>query len=170
MRVVEGVADVDDVEAFVATLGDVGDANGCTVQAFDARYVAGRDHLASALTHANRAFERGENVARERAVEVLLYAAGRRQIRRALTMGVETGETPVVVLVAAKDGITDPDAAEEATANAVAEHLGPGGGFDARDESVLRDFFEIGDAELRATDASLGDLVHERVALLDVEK
>jgi len=170
VRVVEGVADVDDVEAFVETLGDVGDANDCTVQAFDARYVAGRDHLTSALAHADRAFERGENVARERAVEVLLYAAGRRQIRRALTMGIETGETPTAVLVAADPGLDDSDGAEAATANAVAERLKPGGGFDTRNETRLRDFFEISDAELAATDASLNDLVRERVALLDVTK
>ncbi|GGM74911.1 KEOPS complex subunit Cgi121 [Halarchaeum rubridurum] len=170
MKVVEGVADVDDVEAFVETLGDVGDATDCTVQAFDARYVAGRTHLESALAHADRAFERGENVARERAVEVLLYAAGRRQIRRALTMGVEVGETPTVVLVAAETGVADPDEAEQAATNAVAEHLHPGGGFDARDEALIREFFEIPDAERAATDASLADLVRERVALLDVEK
>ncbi|WP_020222091.1 KEOPS complex subunit Cgi121, partial [Halarchaeum acidiphilum] len=61
-------------------------------------------------------------------------------------------------------------AAEAAAANAVAERVGPGGGFDARDEERIRDFFEIGDAELAATDASLEALVCERVALLDVEK
>lgn len=170
MRIVEGVATIDDTDAFVGALGDIGDANDCVVQAFDARYVAGHDHLASALDHAERAFERGENVARERAVEVLLYAAGRRQIRRALTMGVETGETPVVVLVAADHAVADPEAAEAAAANAVAERVGPGSGFDARDEERIRDFFEIGDAELAATDASLEALVCERVALLDVEK
>lgn len=170
MRVVEGVADVADVEAFVAELGDVGDATDCTVQAFDARYVAGREHLASALEHADRAFERGENVARERAVEVLLYAAGRRQIRRALAMGVDEGETPVVVLVAADPGVADPGDAEAAGANAVAERLEPGGGFDARDDDLVREFFEVSDAELDATEAGLSALVRERVALLDVEK
>ncbi|MBP2252045.1 KEOPS complex subunit Cgi121 [Halarchaeum solikamskense] len=170
MRLVEGVADVEDVEAFVEALGEIGDANDCTVQAFDARYVAGRDHLASALDHADRAFERGENVARERAVEVLLYAAGRRQIRRALTMGVEAGVSPAVALVAADPGIGDPEGAEAASANAIAERLGPGGGFDARDEELIREFFEIEEIELAATDTSLGDLVRERVALLDVEK
>lgn len=170
MKLLEGVSEVDDLDSFVAGLGAIGDANDCAVQAFDARYVAGREHLASALAHAERAFERGENVARERAVEVLLYAAGRRQIRRALEMGVESGETPAVVLVAAAPGVADPERSEAAAANAVAERLAPGGGFDARDDERVRAFFEIGDAELAATDAGLEELVRERVALLDVEK
>ena len=116
MRVVEGVADVDDVGAFVERLGSVGEEYGVTVQAFDARYVVGREHLARAVELADRAFVRGENVARERSVEVLLYAAGRRQIDRALAMGVDEGETPVVVVVDSPDGSGDDDGDREAAA------------------------------------------------------
>ncbi|WP_435099166.1 KEOPS complex subunit Cgi121 [Halarchaeum sp. P4] len=170
MRLVEGTAEVENVDAFVGELGDVGETHDCAVQAFDARYVAGRAHLESALEHAERAFERGENVARDRAVEVLLYAAGRRQIRRALTMGVDEGETPAVVLVAADPGVRDPDAVEAAAANAVKERLAPGGGLEAREDERVCEFFDVGTAERAATDASLEDLVRERVALLDVEK
>jgi len=175
VRLVEGTASVADVDAFVADLAAIGDEHGCTVQAFDARYVADREHLETALRHADRAFERGENVARDRGVEVLCYAAGRRQIDRALAMGVEEGETPAVVLVAAEE--TDGDAtaadasrAEDAAAEAVAARLESGPGLDATDEERVREFFEVGDAELAATDAGLAALVAERVALLDVEK
>jgi KEOPS complex subunit Cgi121 len=115
VRLVEGVASVGaedpsgetafaDVDTFVDELTTVGAATGTTVQAFDAELVVGREHLERALELADRAFERGENVARDRGVEVLLYAAGRRQIHRALEMGVDEGETPVVVLVAAERG------------------------------------------------------------------
>lgn len=105
MRVLAGRCDVDDVDAFVAWLGDVGDEAGCAVQAFDARYVAGTAHLETAVARANRAFERGENVARDRSVEILLYAAGRRQIDQAIEMGVPTGEdVPMVVVIDADAG------------------------------------------------------------------
>ncbi|MFB6268633.1 MAG: KEOPS complex subunit Cgi121, partial [Halobacterium sp.] len=99
MRLVTGTADVADVEAFVADLGEIGDEYGVAVQAFDAAYVADRRHLAAAVRHADRAFERGENVASDRGVEIMLYAAGRRQIRDALAMGVGEGEQDVVVVV-----------------------------------------------------------------------
>lgn len=176
MRLVEGVAAVEDVDAFVDDLGAVGDEHGVAVQAFDAAYVADREHLTSAVAHANRAFERGENVASERAVEILLYAAGRRQIRRALAMGVGEGEQPVVVVVVAASGTDtnggDADEREAAAADAVGDLLAevrPTLGVD-RDEATLREFFDVGAAEVAAAGGDLAGVVRERVALLDVEK
>jgi KEOPS complex subunit Cgi121 len=168
MRLVEGVATVDDLDTFLADLDRIGGEYGCTVQAFDARYVVDRAHLRRALDRADRAMARGENVARERAVEVLLYAAGRRQIDDSLTMGVSEGETPVVVLVAGS--ATADTVTETAAADAVADLLRPAETLGAYDESRVRAFFDIGDTELATTDATLTDLVHERVALLDVSK
>src|SRR6056297_2954963 len=119
MRLVEGVASVDDVDAFLTRLGDAAARDDCAVQAFDARYVTDSDHLRAAVEHADRAFERGENVARDPAVEILLYAAGRRQINRALRLGVGEGDAPVAVAV---NGL-DPAADEAAAADAVRDLL-----------------------------------------------
>ncbi|WP_226482238.1 KEOPS complex subunit Cgi121 [Natrinema amylolyticum] len=160
--------EIDDLDAFVADLGEIGDRHDVTIQAFDSRYVADRRHLERAVEFADRAIDRGENVARDRAVEILLYAAGRRQIDRALEMGVGEGETRAVVLV---DGESDGDEAaalEELEAlNAFAEREPT---LETRDTETLREFFEITDTELGATDAPLSALVRERVALLEVEK
>lgn len=164
MEVVEGRATVEDVEKFVARLGAISDEHDCTVQAFDARYIVSRAHLERALERADRARERGEAVARERAVEILLYAAGRRQIDRALELGIDTGNGPVVVLVDAECGD------ERDAATAVGELLDPEDTLGAFDEARVREFFDIGERELAATDAGLAALVLERVALLDVEK
>ncbi|MFC6723692.1 KEOPS complex subunit Cgi121, partial [Halobium palmae] len=112
--------------------------------------------------------------ARDRAVEVLLYAAGRRQIDDALAMGVSAGETPVVVLV---DGRASPDGGrgtrsdrEDAAADGVATLLDPTETVGEYDPETVRAFFAISDRELAATDGTVVDVVHERVALLDVEK
>ena len=72
MQVVEGTATVADVDEFVERLGAIGDEYGVAVQAFDARYVVDRAHLERAVELADRAFERGEGIARDRAVEILL--------------------------------------------------------------------------------------------------
>jgi len=185
MELIEGIATVDDLDAFVARLGEVGDEHGVTVQAFDARSVVDRAHLRRAVELADRALARGENVARDRGVEILLYAAGTRQIDRALELGVDEGERPAVVLVDARDGreedkgasAADEDAAgaERRAAAAVREMDGPGrlepaetlGAFDA---DRVRECFAVSDAELAAVEGSLADVVRERVALLDVEK
>ena len=188
MLVLEGTATVEDLDGFVAALGDVGDAHDCVVQAFDARYVADREHLATALRYAARAHRRGDAIARDPAVETLLYAAGRRQIDRALEMGVGEGEHDVAVVVASdfpEDPVTE-SGAERDCANAVAgllEHATVLGdatadmdekttdcvGFAATDPGRVREFYDVGDAELAATDATLAALVRERVVLLSID-
>lgn len=192
MRLVAGLAEIDELDATLDRLDEIAAATQCTVQAFDARYVTGPDHLQRALRLADRAFERDENVARERGVELLLYAAGRRQIDDALEMGLDTGTTPAVVCVAADPSGETPesgdtttnagagretaDTREERAADRVADLLadtrrvGPDGTSVTTDPERVRAFFDIGDRELAATDGSLADLVAERVALLDVRK
>lgn len=161
MRLVEGTVEIDDLDEFLEQLASVSDTHDAAIQAFDARYIAGRRHLQRAVDLADRAIARGENVARDRAVEILLYAAGRRQIDQALTMGVKEEENRVVVVVA---GGSEDGAAED-----LGELLETGEVLDG-DKEMIREYFDISDAELDATDATLEDLVCERVALLDVEK
>lgn len=169
MQVVEGHVEIEDLDAFLDRLGEVGEEFDCAVQAFDADYVLDEGHLRAAVERADRAFERGENVARDRSVEILLYAAGRRQINRALRMGVSEGESDVVVVVHSPDG---DEAAEEQAAVAVRDLLEPVDTLsaDSIDREAVLEFFDVSEAELEATDATLADLVRERVALLDVEK
>jgi KEOPS complex subunit Cgi121 len=115
MELVEGRVEIGDeqfpdVGTFVDSLDAVGDAHGVTVQAFDARYVVSRRHLERAVELADRERGRGDAIARDRGVEILLYAAGRRQIDRALELGVGEGETPAVILI--DDGGDDADVAD----------------------------------------------------------
>jgi KEOPS complex subunit Cgi121 len=191
MRLVEGTVAVDDVDAFVATIGEIAAETGATIQAFDARYVVSERHLERAVELADRAIERGENVARDRAVEILLYAAGRRQISDALDLGVSAGENRVVVLVDAPSGGSsasgdepegagsgdrtepmDPDTAEAAAADAirsrVLDSVEPTLG--EYDPERVREYYDIDGAELAVVDGDLASLVLERVALLVVEK
>ncbi|QLG28283.1 KEOPS complex component [Halorarum halophilum] len=165
MRLVEGVAQVNDLDDFLADLDEVSRATGTTVQAFDAGYVVDRAHLERAVELADRAFDRGENVARDRGVEIMLYAAGRRQIDRALAMGVSEGEVPVVAVC-----VGDDEGAEADAAGGVRDLLEPGETLGNYDEELVREFFDVTDRELAATAGTLPDVVLERVALLDVEK
>ncbi|MFB6070569.1 MAG: KEOPS complex subunit Cgi121 [Halanaeroarchaeum sp.] len=157
----DGVPAYESVPALVNELEDASEA-GTAVQAFDARYVAGREHLETAVAHANRSVERGENVADDRSVEILCYAAGRRQIDRALAMGVGEGTTPVLVVA---DG-----PAEDRVADRVGTLVASVATLEEGEPDRIREFFDVTPAEQDATDAPLADLVCERVALLDVEK
>ena len=162
MELVEGEATVEDVDRFLSTVGDIGEATGGTVQVFDARYILDRAHVERAVELAERERGRGEAIAREPAVEILLYAAGRRQIDRALGMGVSVGECPVVAVAVGGD--------EVAAARRLRDLLTPAETLGAFDEQRVRSFFGVTDRELRATAGTLADAVHERVALLVVER
>ena len=173
MEVVEGVAGIDDPDAFLGTVDDVAEAHGVTIQAFDARYVVGREHLERAVALATRAISRGEAIARDEGVEILLYAAGRRQINRALAMGVPEGESPLVAVVV-DTGLESPagvpTADEAAAADALRDHLDPTETLGEYDEDRVCDFFGITEREREATVGDLTDLVCERAALLVVEQ
>jgi len=166
VKLVEARARIDDLDGFLAAIDGLADEHGATIQAFDARYVVSREHLRRAVELADRAFERGENVARDRAVEVLLYAAGRRQIDRALRLGVAESDDPIPVVVLVDGG----DEAAAAAAVRDLDALEPAETLGAFDPALVRDFFDVGDAELAAVEGDLADLVLERVALLVVEK
>jgi KEOPS complex subunit Cgi121 len=186
MEIVGGRTDVADVGEFVAAAGEIADEHGVVVQAFDARYVVDRHHLRRAVDLAARARERGDAIADDPGVEVLLYAAGRRQIDRALEMGVSEGPGPVAAVAVdlgahewvASSGADrnsgDPPATadERAAADAVADLLddADADALDATDDERVRSFFDVSEQELAATRGDLADVVHERVALLVVER
>lgn len=163
MELITGRADVDDLDDFVAALQAIGDEHDATIQAVDARYIVDRQHLERAVEFADRARERGEAIANDRAMEILCYAAGTRQIEVALEIGLSRGESPAIVLV---DG-GDERAAAEAVSPKLDTALDPLGEYD---EALVREWHDVGDAELGATDAGLPALVRERVALLVVER
>ncbi len=189
LRLVEGRVSIDDLDEFLSSLRAIADDTGAVVQAFDAALVVSDAHLREATRLAARAIARGETVARDPGVEILLYAAGRRQIDRAFELGVSAGDQWTVVLAAdfgdvpgsprptadldpaaaAIERIVEsPDRADETGA----ERPSAADGTEIRpfDEQRVRAFYDIGERELAATAGDVADIVRERVALLDVEK
>jgi KEOPS complex subunit Cgi121 len=182
VRLVAGTFAIGDLDDFLGDLDGVAAETGAVVQAFDAALVVSATQLRKAARLAARAIARGEAVARDPGVEILLYAAGRRQIDRALELGVSEGERPAVVLVADFGDVpcadrppADLDAAaaavRELAADSTAERVQQRDALPVRfDEDRVREFYGVTDRELAATTGDLADVVRERVALLDVEK
>lgn len=162
MRIIDGHAKIETPDQFVNEIGQISDETGSTIQFFDADYVAGERHLQRAIELAGRAIDRGTTIARDPAVEWLLYAAGRRQINRALEMGVSEGSVAVVGVVDGGDEAKAVEAVEKLLASTEATEWG--------DSGTLREFFEIGEEELAVVDGNLESVVLERVALLTVER
>ena len=72
-----GEASFDDMVKHFTSLGG-------EVVIMDPMYVCGKDHIVSAVRHAERSFEHGTNRSKTLLTEILLYAAGERQISKAL--------------------------------------------------------------------------------------
>ncbi len=56
------------------------------IYVFNFKCVAGKEHLIYAYQKARRAFEKGNNIARDIHIEIMLILTGRRQIREALSL------------------------------------------------------------------------------------
>jgi KEOPS complex subunit Cgi121 len=138
---------------------------GTLIQIADAEAVCGADHLRGATRRALAARGAGEGIADDPAMDVLLYAAGVRQITRALeTMGVADGTTTIAAVAVHPSPATAFDA--------LADALGA-----ARDDEVLApsrealDRLGIPEDQREALpEDRWPDLALEQGALLEVDK
>lgn len=156
-------ANIDDLDAFLSALDRIGAEYDCLIQAVDIRYLAGQEHAKTAVRHARRAIDNDDTIADDPDLEVLLYITGTRQIDDAFACGVREGQSSVAIIV---------DGAEEKNAVAAVSNrseLSPDTDAELGDPTLLADWFDITDTEQTATDASLEQLVCERVALLAID-
>lgn len=150
---------------------------GSHVQFFDARLIAGWEHLYFAALNALRAFEAGLNISRSPAVEALLYVSGQHQIKKAVeTLGIKPDTSEMAVLI-----ISETKRGAEETLRTVSDLLKGEICDDVlrlTDEKIedIRRLFNISDLELEAASRGEGlgraltDLVIEHVALLAAKR
>lgn len=146
-----------DVAALLSRLRSVG-----AVQLVRADRVYGRDHLAHAARLAARAVAEGRARSADLPTETLLYAAGERQVGKALAFLGVTPQTHAIALVAWDVPRLDAFAAAEGW---------------TRDDALLEgdigvlDAFGVSAAERGMLPPERwGDIILERVALVDVLK
>ncbi len=143
------------------------------VQLFDARKIAGWQHLFFASLNALKVFDNGTNISRNLAVECILYVAAQRQIRIALNLvGIKHNSSNIAVLVVA----SNESAAKDSIAKVSRMVCGKRDDtvLDLTDEKVphIRKLFNISEVEMSTKleknreKESLIDLVLEHVALL----
>ncbi|MGB7532922.1 MAG: KEOPS complex subunit Cgi121 [Halobacteriota archaeon] len=180
-KLIAGKVGISNVDDFLAVLKTIAHEYDVTIQAMDAELIAGEEHIKSAVKKALRAVERNRNITNDLSLEILLYAAGRRQIERALAMGVSVSEgekrVAIVIVDASARGEKDLEmVAEEVKretmmAEEPVQELELGSEHNEDKKEKLKRFFEISDDELKAVgESKLKQLVLERVAMLDVLK
>ncbi len=140
-----------------------------TAQVVDGSAVCGRVHLESAWLHANRAMDRGDNLARTVLIEWVLCVAGVRQVDVAFKrVGIRPGTGTFAIMLVADDDLVPTEGQVSTLLDAVGLR---------RDDSVLECTEDalrnlgVGSAEMAAVPVeSWPDLALERVALLELER
>lgn len=167
LMIVGGKVDIKDVKAFIKALVDIGKECGVTVQAVNADKVAGRSHIEFAADKAVEAFRQKANLARDLGMETMLYLRGRRQIEKALELGVKEGMNDVAIVIIGDNPGCAVDKARamlDVVDDKVVDYS------HGKDETLMR-LYEITPAEIEIVGKErIPMLVRERSALLEFEK
>ena len=144
-----------DIKNVSQTLKDIDNIrNSCCdvgiIQLMDAKSIAGRKHLEHGVVHAMKAFERGENLANDLGIEVLLRTSAQRQISKAFDiLGLKEGEMDIAVVMILSKYFSRDDSVLEA------------------DESILKEIYDIPDKEL--SNIHIADVLIDKTTKLIVE-
>ena len=165
--IVGGKVDIKDVKAFIAKLSAIGKECNVTVQAVNADLIAGRGHIEFAANKAVESFREKRNLARDLGMEIMLYLRGRRQIEKALEIGVRPGENNVAIVI-----VGDEPGCAEDRARAVLDRVDEKVvDYDHGKDAALMRLYEITPAEVEIVgEERIPLLVRERSALLEFEK
>jgi tRNA threonylcarbamoyladenosine modification (KEOPS) complex Cgi121 subunit len=163
---------IKDVNSFLECVR--GEVQEPCIQFFDAKLIAGQQHLHFAAVNALKAFEEKLNISSSLTIEVLLYVSAQRQIRKAVDMlGINPHSSQVAVLVIAETK-READVALEAVSKLISGERDDGV-LELTDEKFkgIKKLFGVSDLEIDAKlrkegleREALVDLVIEHVALL----
>ncbi len=158
MNILEAKIDIGNLDDFLEEINIIEKENNAIIQGFDPSYIISHRHLKESIKKAKRSFKRNEQIADELSMEIMLYAAGTRQIEKALEIGLKPSKSEAVFI------IENSKKARNDLKKKVKENNIEYGG-------RVKDFFNITDKELDTVGKDkLELLVLERIALLDITK
>ena len=133
----------------------------CTLQLLNADGIAGYEHILHATTHAIKAFERDENIAKDLGLEICVRASAQRQISKALLiLGIKEWEMNICA-VAVDCGENIMDELETILDKRDDNVLKP-------DKTILKEMYNVSDGEIETAD-SISNVMIERTSLLILE-
>ncbi len=168
IKIIGAQGKVDDVDKLLRKIKQFADENNLIIQIFNADLIYGKNHLVSAVEHAERAFKTNTNATNSLEMEIMLYASGERQIKLAIPkMGVKMGNSKVAFVIFKDKGQIQ---------NSTIDNLIKLIAF-RQDDSVLEGNkntiinFGITEEEIdTVSELKYGDLILEKVAMVDVIK
>jgi KEOPS complex subunit Cgi121 len=162
-----GLLEIEDVKKFIKDVSSIASDYRVTVQAVNADAIAGQCHVEFAVGKAVESFEQRRNLARDLGMEIMLYLRGRRQIEKALEIGVKPGGNRIAFIIVGDNAVKARPAVEsllDEVDPAVVDYA------HAKDALLMR-LYEITPAEVDIVGPDrVPQLVQERSALLEFEK
>ena len=146
---------LDQIDNIRNTCCDVG-----VIQLMNADAIAGKEHLQHGIIHAINAFKRGDNLAKDLGIEILIRTSAQRQISKAFDiLGLKEGKMNIAVaLIDCPDYFVD-ELSDMFTRNdAVLE----------ADESILINLYDIPEKELK--NMHITDILIDKTTRLIVEQ
>ena len=166
MKIVGAKGNIQDINGFLKKVGSFAKNHDLVIQVVDADLVYGKNHLVSAANHASRAMDRKTNTTNSLEMEILLYASGERQLKLAIPkMGVKDKGTKVA-FVFVGDKVSNKIIDEFLSLLSLKQDDKVLEG----DENTLKKF-GLNDEEIKTvTKDKYGDLILEKVAMVDIIK
>lgn len=172
IKIVGAKGYIENVDNFLKKVGDFAQHHKIIIQTFNADLIYGERHIISAVEHAVRAMDQKTNTTKSLEMEILLYASGERQLKLAIPkMGVKKGKLNIV-FVLINDTKNTKGSIPDKTINELIElfSLDRDDEVIEGDESTLRKF-GINENQMKTvTKAKYGDLILEKVAMVDIIK
>jgi len=155
---------IKNVDTFLKEVKKFAEKNKIIIQVFNADKIFGKKHIISAYEHAKRARNNKTNTTNSLDMEIMLYAAGERQLKHAIPkIGVKQGDSNIGVVFIGKSNRLIKDFLKEMNLK--------------RDDKVLEGnkntLMEFGLTKKEidtVTVEKYGDLILEKVAMVDIIK
>jgi KEOPS complex subunit Cgi121 len=157
--------EIENIDDFLEKINSFAKENNVMIQVFNSDLIFGEKHLISAFKHAQRAFDTKRNTTNSLEMELLLYAAGERQLKIAIPkMGIKKGNSNIALFFYGNNLDDIVDIFLKKFSLKLDDKLLKG------DLNTLKKF-GIKDSEIGTVkDKKHGDLILEKVALVDIIK
>lgn len=168
LKIIGAKGNIKNIESFLKEIASFSQNNNIIIQVFNADMIYGKNHLISAYNHAKRAMDEKTNTTNSLAMEILLYASGERQLKLAIPkMGVKKDNGRIAFFILNENN--------KISNNLIDELL------DLisliRDDKIIEGNlstlkeFGLKENEIKTvTKAKYGDLILEKVAMVDIIK
>jgi len=169
IKIVGAKGYVENVDNFLKKVGDFAQHHKIVIQTFNADLIYGEKHIISAVEHAIRSIDQKNNTTNSLEMEILLYASGERQLKLAIPkMGIKKGKSNIVFVLIkdAKGKISDKmtdELLKLLSLNRDDEVI-------EGNENILKKFGISKNEMKTVTKAKYGDLILEKVAMVDIIK